>query len=64
MKEFSHINIGEKISFIIGCKNYRILVVSKKTDKPCANCTRTCANCTSFNSALQALVLPVLLVLC
>ena len=33
MKAFSHINIGEKISFIIGCKNYRILVVSKKTDK-------------------------------
>ena len=48
MKAFSHINIGEKISFIIGCKNYRILVVSKKTDKPCANCTRTCAICTSF----------------
>ena len=41
MKAFSHINIGEKISFIIGCKNYLILVVSKKTDKPCANCTRT-----------------------
>ena len=38
MKAFSHINIGEKISFIIGCKNYLILVVSKKTDKPCANC--------------------------
>ena len=55
MKAFSHINIGEKISFIIGCKNYRILVVSKKTDKPCANCTRTCAICTSFNLALQAL---------
>ena len=55
MKAFSHINIGEKISFIIGCKNYLILVVSKKTDKPCANCTRTCAICTSFNSALQAL---------
>ena len=54
MKAFSHINIGEKISFIIGCKNYRILVVSKKTDKPCANCTRTCAICTSFNLALQA----------
>ena len=49
MKAFSHINIGEKISFIIGCKNYRILVVSKKTDKPCAICT-------SFNLALQALV--------
>ena len=30
MKAFSHINIGEKISFIIGCKNYLILVVSKK----------------------------------
>ena len=45
MKAFSHINIGEKISFIIGCKNYLILVVSKKTDKPCANCTRTCAFC-------------------
>ena len=57
MKAFSHINIGEKISFIIGCKNYRILVVSKKTDKPCANCTRTCAICTSFNLALQALAL-------
>ena len=57
MKAFSHINIGEKISFIIGCKNYLILVVSKKTDKPCANCTRTCAICTSFNLALQALVL-------
>ena len=56
MKAFSHINIGEKISFIIGCKNYRILVVSKKTDKPCANCTRTCAICTSFNLALQALL--------
>ena len=28
MKAFSHINIGEKISFIIGCKNYLILVVS------------------------------------
>ena len=56
MKAFSHINIGEKISFIIGCKNYRILVVSKKTDKPCANCTRTCAICTSFNLALQAIV--------
>ena len=55
MKAFSHINIGEKISFIIGCKNYLILVVSKKTDKPCANCTRTCAICTSFNLALQAL---------
>ena len=41
MKEFSHINIGEKISFIIGCKNYLIFVVSKKTDKHCANCTRT-----------------------
>ena len=52
MKAFSHINIGEKISFIIGCKNYLILVVSKKTDKPCANCTRTCAS-TSFNLALQ-----------
>ena len=39
MKAFSHINIGEKISFIIGCKNYLILVVSKKTDKPCANCS-------------------------
>ena len=39
MKAFSHINIGKKISFIIGCKNYHILVVSKKTDKPCANCT-------------------------
>ena len=49
MKAFSHINIGEKISFIIRCKNYRILVVSKKTDKPCAICT-------SFNLALQALV--------
>ena len=57
MKAFSHINIGEKISFIIGCKNYLILVVSKKTDIPCANCTRPCANCTSFNPALQALVL-------
>ena len=34
MKAFSRINIGEKISFIIGCKNYLILVVSKKTDKP------------------------------
>ena len=56
MKAFSHINIGEKISFIIGCKNYRILVVSKKTDT-CAICTRTCAICTSFNLALQALVL-------
>ena len=56
MKAFSHINIGEKISFIIGCKNYLILVVSKKTDKPCANCTRTCAICTSFYLALQALV--------
>ena len=55
MKAFSHINIGEKISFIIRCKNYRILVVSKKTDKPCANCTRTCAICTSFYLALQAL---------
>ena len=54
MKAFSHINIGEKISFIIGCKNYRILVVSKKTDIPCENCTRTCAS-TSFNLALQAL---------
>ena len=54
MKAFSRINIGEKISFIIGCKNYLILVVSKKTDKPCANCTRTCAICTSFNLALQA----------
>ena len=50
MKAFSHINIGEKISFIIGCKNYLILVVSKKTDKPCANCTRTCAICTSFKT--------------
>ena len=40
MKAFSRINIGEKISFIIGCKNYLILVVSKKTDKPCANYTR------------------------
>ena len=59
MKAFSHINIGEKISFIIGCKNYRILVVSKKTDKPCANCTRTCAICTSFNLALQALGLDL-----
>ena len=39
MKAFSHINIGEKISFIIGCKKYLILVVSKKTDIPCANCT-------------------------
>ena len=48
MKEFSHINICEKISFIIGCKKYLILVVSKKTDK-------LCANCTSFNLALQAL---------
>ena len=39
MKAFSHINIGgKKISFIIGCKNYLILVVSKKTDIPCANC--------------------------
>ena len=55
MKAFSHINIGEKISFIIGCKNYLILVVSKKTDKPCAVCTRTCAHCTSFYLALQAL---------
>ena len=55
MKAFSHINIGEKISFIIGCKNYLILVVSKKTDIPCANCTRPCAQCTSFNLALQAL---------
>ena len=54
MKAFSHINIGEKISFIIGCKNYLILVVSKKTDIPCANCTRPCAQCTSFNLALQA----------
>ena len=44
MKAFSHINIGEKISFIIGCKNYLILVVSKKTDIPCANCTRPCAH--------------------
>ena len=61
MKAFSHINIGEKISFIIGCKNYRILVVSKKTDKPCANCTRTCAICTSFNLALQALASFLLL---
>ena len=52
MKAFSHINIGEKISFIIGCKNYRILVVSKKTDKPCAICT-------SFNLALQALAQKV-----
>ena len=26
MKAFSHINIGKKISFIIGCKNYLILV--------------------------------------
>ena len=41
MKAFSHINIGEKIIFIIGFKNYLILVVSKKTDKPFANC----ANC-------------------
>ena len=32
---FSHINIGEKISFIIGCQNNLILVVSKKTDIPC-----------------------------
>ena len=59
MKAFSHINIGEKISFIIGCKNYRILVVSKKTDKPCANCTIICAICTSFNLALQALAQKV-----
>ena len=59
MKAFSHINIGEKVSFIIGCKNYRILVVSKKTDKPCAICTRTCAICTSFNLALQALGLDL-----
>ena len=59
MKAFSHINIGEKISFIIGCKNYRILVVSKKTDKPCANCTRTCAICTSFNFWLQALSIDI-----
>ena len=57
MKAFSHINIGEKISFIIGCKHYLILVVSKTTDIPCANCTRPCAQCTSFNLALQALVL-------
>ena len=28
-------NKREKISFIIGCKNYLILVVSKKTDIPC-----------------------------
>ena len=59
MKAFSRINIGEKISFIIGCKNYRILVVSKKTDKPCANCTRTCAICTSFYLALQALAVKI-----
>ena len=44
MKEFSHINILEKISFIIGCKNYLILVLSKKTDIPCANCTRLCVH--------------------
>ena len=48
MKAFSHINICEKISFIIGCKKYLILVVSKKTDIPCENCTRLCAHCTSF----------------
>ena len=43
MKAFSHINIGEKVSFIIGCKNNLILVFSKKTDIldiSCANCTR------------------------
>ena len=45
MKAFSHINIGEKISFIIGCKNYRILV--------------TCAICTSFNFWLQALSIDI-----
>ena len=44
MKAFSHINIGEKISFIIGCKNYLVLVVSEKTDIPCANCTRNRAH--------------------
>ena len=55
MKAFSHINICEQISFIIGCKKYLILVVSKKTDIPCANCTRPCAHCTSFNLALPAL---------
>ena len=59
MKAFSHINIGEKISFIIGCKNYRVLVVSKKTDKPCANCTKFC---TSFNLALPALSVVLKLV--
>ena len=63
MKAFSHINIGEKISFIIGCKNYLILIVSKKTDIPCANCTRPCAQCTSFNLALQALSISILVVL-
>ena len=45
-KAFSHINIGEKISFIIGCKNYLVLVVSKKTDIPCANCTIDTLKCT------------------
>ena len=30
MKAFSHINIGEKISFIIRFKNNLILVISKK----------------------------------
>ena len=46
MKAFSHINICERISFIIGCKNYLILVVSKKTDTHCENCTRPGAHCT------------------
>ena len=41
MKAFSHINIGEKVSFIIGCKNNLILVVSKETDTPFANCNKT-----------------------
>ena len=53
MKAFSHINIGEKISFIIGCKNY----YSKKTDIPCANCKGLVHNAQVliWRSKLQAL---------
>ena len=61
---FSHIiNIGEKISFIIACKNYLILVVSKKTDIPCANCEDVVHSAKfkfTCTAALQALLYCIL----
>ena len=46
---------GEKYHLLLDVKITSYWLLVKKTDIPCANCTRPCApHCTSFNLALPA----------